>query len=331
MGLTIALGGDTMLGRIVAETMRELGADYPLEAVAHVFHSADLGVVNLECAITSREERWTGQPKAFYFRADEAAAAALARAGVGAVNLANNHALDFGRAGLEDTIAALSRVGVACFGAGRTLDEAFGAAIIRVRDVGVGLLGFTDHPHDFAATANAPGVAVLDIERDRARSLARMTEAIATARARGAELIIVSAHWGPNYDDEPEPELVWFARGLVDSGADLVFGHSRHVFQGIEIYRGSPILYAAGDLVDDYYVGDQGNDHALMFTVTFDGTTARRIDLHPCFIEHCRVVPAPPAVSSAIRARITRLCQALGTTVRGGDEPRIAVGSNSSW
>lgn len=316
--MRIALGGDTMLGRLVADAARARGSDYPLEAIAPVFHAADLAVVNLECAITSHERQWEGS-KAFYFRAEPPAAAALARAGVDVVNLANNHALDFGREGLLETIDLLDRAGVASFGAGRTLDDAFEPAIVRASDTRIGFVGFTDHPSDFAATERDAGVAYLDLEHDRERSLARMTKAIAAARERGADLVVASAHWGPNFNDHPEPEIVWFAHHLVDAGADLVFGHSRHVFHGVELYRRTPILYAAGDLVDDYYVGDQGNDRALVFTVTFDGERARRIDLTPCFIDSCRVVPAPPPVDRDIRERIIRLSAALGTTVRSED------------
>jgi poly-gamma-glutamate synthesis protein (capsule biosynthesis protein) len=322
--MRIAFGGDTMLGRLVAETTRKVGSDYPLETIAPVFHAADLAVVNLECAITAQERKWTGRSKAFYFRADPPAAAAIARAGIDAVNLANNHALDFGREGPLETIDLLERAGVASFGAGRTLDEALAPAIVRAGDARVGFVGFTDDPADFAATEQRAGVAYLDIEHDRARALRTMSDAMARTRERGADLVVVSAHWGPNFDDAPEPEIVAFAHALIDAGADVVFGHSPHVFHGIELYGRKPILYAAGDLVDDYYVGDQANDRALVFTVTFDGELARRIDLTPCLITDFRVLPAPPAVHGEIRDRITRLSAALGTTVRA-DEQRLYI------
>ena len=116
--MRLLLGGDTMLGRKVDETVAVRGPDYPLEAIFHLTHDADLFFVNLECAITPKRLRYRGPPKAFYFRADPRAIDTLTGAGVRLVSLANNHALDADLAGLEDTVALLEAAGIASRGRG---------------------------------------------------------------------------------------------------------------------------------------------------------------------------------------------------------------------
>jgi len=313
--MKVTFGGDAMLGRLVAETMQTQGPDYPLEAVADVFRSADLGVVNLECAVTSNPARWAG-PKAFYFRADPTAAPALARAGIGAVSVANNHALDFGREGLVEMLELLAHEGIATFGAGRNRAEATRPALVPAGDLSVGFIGFTDHPAEFAADEYRAGVAYLDVLGDPEGSLVEAVRALERSQASGADLTIVSLHWGPNFDGEPQPELVRFAHGLIDAGADMIFGHSAHELMGIEVYRGHPILYGAGDLVDDYYVGDRENDRTAVYTVTWNGRVAERLEVSPCFIRNCRVAPASPPMRDVIARRLVDLSARLGTTLR---------------
>ena len=97
----LLFGGDTMLGRKVNEVIHREGPAYPLAALASVTRAADLFLVNLECAITARDLRYSGPEKAFYFRADPVAAETLRLAGIDLVSLANNHALDADYDGLR--------------------------------------------------------------------------------------------------------------------------------------------------------------------------------------------------------------------------------------
>ena len=109
-------------------------------------------------------------------------------------------------------------------------------------------LALADHPAEWQATPRRPGINYIDPERyDRAALAAQ----VAAARAAG-DLCVVSVHWGPNWAWRPAPAVRALGRALVELGADLVFGHSAHHVQGIEVYRGAPIIYGAGDFVDDY-------------------------------------------------------------------------------
>lgn len=311
--LRLVFGGDAMLGRMVAACIRRFGPDYPLGGIAGLMRQADLAVVNLECAITDSTRRWSGAPKAFYFGAPPDAVLSLAGAGVGLASLANNHLLDYDIQGLHDTIAALGRHGIAHAGAGGALAAALAPAIVDRQGIRVGMAAFCDHQRDFAARADRAGIAWLDLA-DEGRALAGFEHALARLRAARVAWPVLSLHWGPNMVWRPSPAFRRLAHAAVEMGWKIVFGHSAHVFQGIELYRGCPILYAAGDLVDDYLVDPAfRNDHQLLFDLELEGGALRRIRLHSLFIARCRTRPADPAQADWIGRRMGALCRELGT------------------
>jgi poly-gamma-glutamate synthesis protein (capsule biosynthesis protein) len=137
---------------------------------------------------------------------------------------------------------------------------------------------------------------------------------------------ILSLHWGPNMVFRPSLKFRRIAHAAIDMGWKILFGHSAHVFQGIEIYRGCPIMYAAGDLVDDYYVHpDFKNDHQLLFEMELTRDALQRIVLHPVFIEECRIQPATREQAKYIAAWMAELCDEMGTRVQqDGDKLWIA-------
>src|SRR5436309_8234395 len=158
MTATLALAGDTMLGRKVADA---LAADpaAPLVApeVAAQIAGADAFMLNLECCISRRGARFPDPHKPFFFRAPPVAAERLADLGVDAVTLANNHALDYGPEALLDTLAHLDAVGIAAVGAGANEALARAPQILRCGDLRLKLVAFSDHPTAYAAGASEPG------------------------------------------------------------------------------------------------------------------------------------------------------------------------------
>lgn len=312
----LVMGGDVMLGRLVADHIAAFGPDYPLGGVASTLRGADLALVNLECAITESSRPWSGAPKPFYFGAPPAAAEGLAHAGIDVVTLANNHALDFDVAGLADTMRLLRAQGIACAGAGRDLTEAMAPVVFERGGLRLGLVAYCDHQADFAARADAPGTAYLDLEEE-AGVRERLRADADRLRALGVDWPVLSLHWGPNMVERPSARFRRIAHASVDAGFRLLFGHSAHVFQGIEVYRGAPILYAAGDLVDDYAVDPElRNDRQVLFEVELVGGSVRRMGLRPVLIGRCRVVPAARSDFEAVVERATKLCAELGTRVR---------------
>lgn len=313
--IRLMFGGDVMLGRIVKDYIQRYGPGYPLGPVAKRMRDADLTIINLECAITASEQRWSGAAKAYYFGAPPQAAEALTGAGVDLVSLANNHVLDFDIAGLRETLHHLHRLGIAHAGAGEDIKEALSPAIMICRGIKFGMAAFCDHQADFAAGADRPGIAFIDFN-DELAALALIQSALERLRNDGVDWPILSLHWGPNMVDRPSVRFRQFAHAAIDMGWKILFGHSAHVFHGIEIYRGVPIIYAAGDLVDDYRVDPEfRNDHQVLFEMELSHDRLRRISLHPVFIDDCQVRPAIGEQFEYIARRMVCACAELGTTL----------------
>ncbi len=155
--------------------------------------------------------------------------------------------------------------------------------------------------------------------------LGPVRESIAEARAAEAELVVFTIHWGPNMVQRPRPLFRDFAHAVIDLGADVFFGHSAHVFQGIELYRGRPIIYDAGDFVDDYVVDPElRNDWGLLFRLEADGAGVERIGLIPAVIRHRQVNRAVGSEREAIAERMESLSAELGTTIRR-DGDRLSI------
>jgi poly-gamma-glutamate capsule biosynthesis protein CapA/YwtB (metallophosphatase superfamily) len=110
---------------------------------------------------------------------------------------------------------------------------------------------------------------------------------------------------------------VRFAHALIGAGADIIFGHSGHVFQGIELYKHRPIVYCAGNFIDDYAVDEvERNDESFVFTLEMNGARLSRIVLHPAVIADYQARLAEGDRARSIALKMTRLCDRLGTPAR---------------
>jgi len=308
--ITLALTGDVMLGRGVNEALRSALPGEPWGDLLPLLLSADLRVINLECAITEHDRPWSRTPKVFHFRADPSAVEVLRAARVDACALANNHTLDFEEKGLLDTLAHLETAGIRHAGAGRNLEEAARPVLL---DGGVALVAFTDNEPPFAASPETPGTNYLPVSTEP-EVLRRVEEAIGAAREAGARTVVFSNHWGPNMVRRPKAAFRRFARAVVDRGADVYYGHSAHVFQGVEIYRGKPILYDTGDFIDDYAVHpDLRNDRSFLFRISMEDGDFRCLELFPVVLPYARVELARDEEREAIFALMEALSAEMGT------------------
>jgi poly-gamma-glutamate capsule biosynthesis protein CapA/YwtB (metallophosphatase superfamily) len=322
--MNLAMVGDVMLGRLVNEALKERPPDYPWGDTLTLLRGADFRLCNLECAISDDGEPWSASPKEFHFRSDAKNVGVLLAAKVDAVSLANNHALDFGYGALLDMLRILDGAGVAHAGAGRTLKDAERPAALEILGTKICIIAFTDNEPGWEATPARPGTfyVPVDLEDKRAK---RLLELVKETKKR-ADLLIVSAHWGPNRGYEPPPRHVPFAHAVVDAGADVVFGHSAHVFRGVEIYRSRPIIYSAGDFVDDYAVDRvERNDESFVFVLETARHGARRLRLYPARIESCHASLATGADGRAIGEEMRRLCAGFETSSEWGIQGRLDV------
>ncbi len=300
------MAGDTMLGRSVGDHL----ATHPArtlfgEELIEIIGKTDGMVLNLECCISDRGSPWPG--RVFHFRAPPSAVEALHLLGVRCVTLANNHALDFGEQALLDTLDHLHRAGIAVAGAGRDAETARAPVAITVGGQAITVVSFTDHPAEYAATADRPGVAWADLE-DAVPSW--LTDGV-HERSRAGDFVLVSPHWGPNMIEQPLSYVRRAATDLISAGAGLIAGHSAHVFHGID----GPVLFDLGDFVDDYAVGPLRNDLSLLWLLKIDDAGPVSVEAVPLRLTFCHTTLARGEDARWIRARFHQACRAFGTDV----------------
>lgn len=318
--MRIALTGDVMLGRLVDAAMRKKPPEYFWGDTLPLIRSADLSLINLECALTRSEEKWTRTLKVFHFRADPARAIrVLEAARISFVNLANNHVLDFEIAGLKDTLAALRRAGIGFCGAGMSLAQAAEVQFAEAAGKTIAIFGATDNTPEWEADEQ-PGVQYIEFHK---RSTDKLSESVKQA-AEKADIVIASLHWGPNMRQRPTGDFRDFAHGLIRSGVDIIHGHSAHIFQEIEIYKGGVILYDTGDYIDDYAVGPLlRNDQSFLFILDI-GPTITKIELCPTVVDTFQVNLAKGDEHEEICSRMQELSAEMGTKFERSDSGLFA-------
>ena len=318
---TVGILGDVMLGRAVAETLAtppppELWG----EELRALCNSLDLVVCNLECCISERGEptrRIAGKP--FFFRAPPAALDALAAIGVRAVSLANNHALDFEEDALADTLELLAGAGIAAAGAGLGPQAGRRPAVVEAGGARIGLVCVADHPSEYAAAPGRYGIAYADL---RGGLPGWLRDEVGRARER-CDAVIAFPHWGPNMTTEPAPWQRRIAGELIDAGADLVAGHSAHVFHGVASWSGCLALPDLGDALDDYRVDAELRNDLGLLAIWRPG--APELELVGLGLEFCRTDLAHGADAEWIAARLVRASARLGAAVARLGEQRFTA------
>ncbi|ELZ48504.1 poly-gamma-glutamate synthesis protein (capsule biosynthesis protein) [Halorubrum californiense DSM 19288] len=322
----IGFVGDLMLGRSVAD--RWADHDDPTAVWGTTLprlRDCDALVGNLECCVSDRGERWPD--KVYYFRSPPSfAIPALEAAGGSFVSLANNHVLDYQETALRDTRTHLADAGIARAGAGANADAALEPATFEAGDLTVGAFGLTDQSTAFAATASKPGTAFARLDPAVRETRALVGDILDRVAGRDPDLVVASLHWGPNWATEPRAVHERFGRWLVECGVDVVHGHSAHVLQGVEVYEGRPIIYDAGDFVDDYVSyrdreGVRNKRSALFELVVRDGDPAA-LDVLPTEIGDETATLAEGEVAEWVRETVAERSAAFGTEVDGVDGER---------
>jgi poly-gamma-glutamate synthesis protein (capsule biosynthesis protein) len=213
----------------------------------------DARIVNLETSVTRSPDFWPG--KGIHYRMSPSNIGCLTAARIDCCALANNHVLDFGYAGLAETLDTLRSARLRCTGAGANGEEAAAPAIVDLGARGRVLVfacgtSSSGIPAAWAAGRAQAGVALLP---DLSASTAGRLAASILRSKRAGDIVVLSIHWGPNWGYSIDPQQRSFAHSVIDSGAvDVVHGHSSHHAKGIEVYRGRPILYGCGDFINDY-------------------------------------------------------------------------------
>jgi len=257
--VTLAVAGDTTPGyNLEAHVDEQLAAGVPRDqlwplyfaGVRPVLEAADLALVNLECPFTERGKKLA---KNFNFRARRELVEILKSGSVDAVTLANNHLMDYGREGLEDTITTLDDAGIAHFGAGENLDAARRPLVVERNGLRLGFLGyyFQDardmlEPKALFATRRRAGVAGC---YKKLACVRKQIEEDVTRLAQQVDVAIPFFHWGQEGSYEVRDYQIELAHLCVDLGCRVVLGSHPHRLQGIELYKEAPIFYSLGNFV----------------------------------------------------------------------------------
>ena len=288
-------------------------------------------ISNLETSITTSE---AFDPKGINYRMHPGNAPCLSAAKIDCCMLANNHVLDWGYAGLTETLATLHRAGIKTCGAGQNLAEALEPAVIELGRGARALvfgLGMTDSgvSRDWAAMSSKPGIAFLpDLSDASVRGIA---ENVWTWKRRG-DIAILSIHWGRNWGYRISDAQRGFAHAVIDAaGIDVVHGHSSHHRKAIEVYRNKPILYGCGDFLNDYE-GIKGyeefrSDLVLMYFVTINLATGSlvRLEMTPLEIKRFRLNYVSRRDAAWLRDTLTQEGRQAGTEVGLSGDNRLLL------
>lgn len=365
--VSVLLGGDVMLGRGIDQILPHPGdpalrepslrdarnyvdlaerANGPIprpvdwrwpwgEALALLDEAApDVRLVNLETTITADGEFAQRKPVCYRMHPDNLPALTALQPDICA--LANNHILDFGDRGLTDTLAALATAGIPSAGAGADLLSARRPAVVSAHDERLVVvcsvaMESAGVPESWAARRDQPGVWL--IRDPTPRVAANEVAAEALAHKRAGDLGIVSVHWGSNWGYDIGQSQIAFAHRLIDAGVDIIHGHSSHHPRPIEIYRGKPILYGCGDVIDDYE-GIGGHqpfrgDLRLLYLACSDPTGGKLLSLRmiPLRVRRMRLERASQPEAEWLRATLEHTSRPFGTRVAARSDGMLEVRS----
>jgi poly-gamma-glutamate synthesis protein (capsule biosynthesis protein) len=313
--LSIGLGGDLMIGRGVDNHLTHVPLTDVWGTLLPHLKERDFNFVNLETTLTRSQKI---NIKVFNFKADPEKVAVLTAGKIEAVNLANNHILDFSEEGLLETIRVLDQAHILHVGAGKNSEQAKAPCIIEKKGIKVGFLGCTDNEPTWKATSKRPGTFFLNVGDLRA-----LRSSILALRKK-VDLLVLSIHWGPNMRQRPTSKFRVFARELIDLGVDILHGHSAHIFQGVEVYKQKLILYDTGDFVDDY-ANDPvlRNDWSFFFVITADKNRVISLQMIPTQIARYQVNVSK---ETRILDRMEKLCKELNSyPVREGNSLKLEI------
>lgn len=299
--IRLAFVGDILPAASVAKLMEKNGYDYPYRKARHLLESADITAGNLESPITDR-----GTPednKQYLFRGPAEALPALKEAGFDVLSLANNHTLDYGWVGLQDTMDALDDHKLKHMGSGNDDTEAFTPVYVESKGMTVAYIGVSRVLPEVSwkADSNHPGIA-------EAYDPTRAEAAIRDASAN-ADIVIVMVHWGKERADVPNAEQKNLGHRFIDAGADLVIGSHPHVLQGFESYNGKWIAYSLGNFVFNMTATPKTRDTGVLTAAcTKNGDCS--LELHPMIAVESQPTPMTEEAGKALLKRLSEVSTA---------------------
>ncbi|MFC5774370.1 CapA family protein [Ectobacillus antri] len=313
--ISIAFAGDTMFDWQLRPVIERNGADYPFQYVKKEIEAADYAFVNLESAFTERNEKYPGQ--LFWIKSHPSTLQAIKNTGFDIVSLGNNHTLDYGQAGMIDTIKYVENMGFKYIGVGRNETEAYTAKEVVIKGKKFKFLSFVRFMPDSAwvATGDKPGVA-------GGYDLNKVTNTI-RAQKGDADYLIVYMHWGVEKTNRPAPYQKEYATQMKAAGADVIIGSHPHWLQGFEYYGDMPVAYSLGNFLFPDYVSGHSAETGVL-TITFKGKE-KKMSFQPYVIRNNQIQP----LNGQEREQMLRYMQSISYDVEVTAEGTIINKKNS--
>lgn len=319
--ISISITGDVMFGRKMPAVL-DSGAS-PFRFVENVTKNADILLVNFENPVTTSSYAVKGDvplkanPKYTYL---------LANANDNVVaSQANNHALDYGETGLNESIKNLKDAGIYVIGAGNNIDEATKPVTIESGDRNVTILNYMD-AENFQeyrgvmdpATGNSSGYSAYDSELAQRQ--------VQEARENGSSIIIAYLHYGNEYSRSPNGNQVKISHELINDGADIVIGSHTHVTQGVEMYNGKPIFYNLGNFIFDQSNPATHRSYFLNLDLVEDNCT---VTLYPTYLSNYLPHFMDSQSGKALINELYPQCDELEITEEGTGKLTFTLGNNT--
>ena len=268
--LKILVAGDAMFNWGFRESRARLGEFKPVEGLVRLFEEADLRLVNLETPV-SDSNITMDVDKSYVFNAKVEDLSLLKKIKVDVLFLANNHSMDYGKKGFEDTIKNLQAEKFLHSGMGAHLTEAFQSLEIQIRSNPISINSVSEIGEArLFATESRAGIAGLNLPR---------LKKIAAEKKDSIHLLGV--HWGVEYSPEPTKKQIKQAKELIDSGFSAVIGHHPHIPQGIEKYKDGIIIYSLGNFL--FGSKNQYLNHNLTVMLHYENQKLIIVEIIPIF------------------------------------------------
>ncbi|MFB0959014.1 MAG: CapA family protein [Clostridiaceae bacterium] len=279
---TATMVGDMMFGRNVQKVVDSKGYDFLFRYAKPYLDASDYNTGNFENPIILRDESEYELPdKSIYLHARADVAPYLSSIGFTTVNLANNHLMDYGVAGLTETLDTFAKTETAAIGGGL---NKFQSGQIHYEDYNgfvVATVGMTDVGYQWGYST----------DHQAGANKTRLTDVLPIVKEarKNADLVIVHSHWGVEYDSSPNPRQKEIGRALVNAGADIVVGHHSHTLQPVEIYKGKVIFYSLGNFVFDQGWTKTKDSVVAQFKIHDDGS--KTVELTPMKVNEASPTP----------------------------------------
>ena len=326
--ISILATGDITVGSGLTPVLRRHGLDVLFGQISAEIQNADISIATLNTSISDQGEPQYAAETQHSFRAIPDLATSIAQAGWDVISLTTPHLLDFGHVAAEDTIRHLNRNGIKTIGAGLSTHSANDPAWVRPRVTADIVDPADDAPSGLVPTRQGAQVAFVTYYHagafnvDGQIKLARALYSEMTNRTRDlttkSDLLVVMMHWGKAVQTEAvSNRQQFFAQALIEAGADLVLSQRLHTLQGIQIFKGKPIIYSLADLIYENF--DKRHAQIVIPKVTFRNRQLQHIELIPVWVGNPKAKYQPQTLSGE-QAKTTltkykQLCQSLDTTV----------------